>query len=194
MAKEKKIKISGLRCAKNGQLKGCFLLLASMLIPFYSMSQLIGIGADAQYNFQTEGLGAGARVSIFPNNRLSFVPQFSYYFPFNKVNEYYAGLALEYKFIRRPKFNIYGIAHGAYESWLNYEQSPMKTAKPTNLDLEAGIGISGTKRLRPYAEYRYNIRFLETHLRVGVLYIFGSGRGSRGYGGSRDRHCDAYRN
>lgn len=162
-------------------------------MPLWGMAQLIGIGADVMYNFQTEGIGAGARVSFFPNNRLSIVPEFSYYFPFNKVNEFYAGLALEYKFIRQPRFHVYAIAHGAYEQWLNYEQSPMKTAKPVNLDLEAGLGIATNTRLRPFLEYRYNIRFLETHLRLGVLYIFGNNNGI-GSGGGHDRRCDAYNN
>jgi hypothetical protein len=170
-----------------------FILIAIICGPLWAVSQNIGVGADVMYNFQSESFGAGARVSIFPNRKLSIVPEFSYYFPFNKVNEFYAGLALEYKFIRTPRFNIYAIAHGAYENWLNYEKSPMKTAKPNNLDLEGGLGISTNARLRPFLEYRYNIRFLETHLRLGVLYIFGSNHGGGGSGG-HDRRCDAYKN
>lgn len=168
-------------------------LLAMYFMSLCAQSQNIGIGADVMYNFQTESFGAGARVSIFPNNRLSIVPQVAYYFPFsfNKVNELNIGLALEYKFIYRERFHIYAIAHGAYNRWMNYAESPMPTAKPTNLNLEGGLGISTNGRLRPFLEYRYNIRFLETHLRLGVLYILGSNRGGSGSGG-HDRRCDAY--
>jgi hypothetical protein len=176
-------------------MRAFILLVAIALLSFSAKSQNIGIGADVMYNFQTESFGAGARVSIFPYNRLSIVPQVAYYFPFsfNKVNELNLGLALEYKFIYRERFHIYAIAHGAYNRWLNYAESPMTTAKPTNLNLEGGLGISTNGRLRPFLEYRYNIRFLETHLRVGVLYIPGSNHGRAG-SGVHDRRCDAYNN
>lgn len=136
-------------------------------------AQNIGVGADIMYNFQTESFGAGARASIFPNNRLSIVPQVSYYFAFNKVEEYYVGLALEYKVIMRDRINVYALAHGAYNNWISYERSPMKGAQPNNWNGEAGIGISNNKCLRPFLEYRYNFNFKETHLRLGLLYIFG---------------------
>ena len=152
-------------------------------------AQNIGLGAEAIYNFQTESFGAGARVNIFPNNRLSIVPQFSYYFAFNKVNEYNAGLGLEYKIIRANKFNIYALAHGAYNAWLNHERSEMKDAKQNNLNLEAGAGISTNTCLRPFLEYRYNVKFRETHLNLGLLYIFGCSGGGRG---KRDIRCSAY--
>jgi hypothetical protein len=167
-----------------------FILPFILLMPLLSNSQNIGIGADAMYNFQTESFGAGARVNFFPNNRLSFVPQFSYYFAFNKINEYFIGLGLEYKFIRRDRINFYAILHGGYNDWINYEASPLKGAQPNNWDLEGGIGVSTNTCLRPFLEYRYNVKFLETHLRLGILYIFGCRKGG---GHNRDRRCDAYR-
>ena len=146
-------------------------------------SQRIGVGADVMWNFQTESFGAGVRVPILPNNRLSFVPQFSYYFPFNPVHEYYAGMALEYKIIRRRKIDFYILAHGAYHSWLNFETSPMKDAKKSQLGTgEAGIGIVGTKCWRPFLEYRYNVRFKETHLRMGIIYVIGCKPQKWGFG------------
>ncbi len=164
-----------------------FLILAFVLLmPLSGSTQNIGIGADAIYNFQTESIGAGARVSIYPNHRLSIVPQFSYFFAFNKVNEYYAGLALEYKFIIRDKVHFYALAHGAYDNWINYAKSPMKDAKPNNFDLEGGVGVSTNGCLRPFLEFRYNARFRESNLHLGILYIFGCNNRSR-----RDR-CDAY--
>lgn len=152
-----------------------FLLI--FLLSFYFISsgkaQFIGAGADVMYNFQTESFGAGARVNFFPNNRLSFVPEFSYYFPSNKITEFYAGLAIEIKFIMREKVNFYGILHGGYNSWNNYSDSNYKNAQQNNWDAEGGIGVSNNKCLRPFLEYRYNVKFRETHLRLGILYIFG---------------------
>ncbi len=156
-------------------------------MPLGGKSQNIGVGGDVLYNFQTESIGAGARVNFFPNNRLSIVPQFAYYFAFNKINEYNIGLGLEYKFIRFKKFNFYAIGHGAYNHWINYEKSPLKGAKPNNWDLEGGLGVTTNTCLRPFLEYRYNLKFQETHLRLGILYIFGC------RAGHSDKRCDTYR-
>jgi hypothetical protein len=168
----------------------------ALLLPIVSRSQNIGVGADVMYNFQTESIGAGARVNFFPNKRLSIVPQFAYYFAFNKINEYYAGLGLEFKFIRRQKFNLYAVGQGAYNSWLNYQASEMKGAQQNNWNFEGGIGISNNRCLRPFMEYRYNVRFRETHLRLGLLYVFGcrngGGGGARGGGHGNGRRCAAY--
>ena len=173
---------------RNKKIKNIFILSSIFLMPLFSKSQNIGLGADAIYNFQTESVGAGVRLNIFPNSRLSFVPQFTYYFAFNKVNEYFLGLGLEYKFIRREKINFYVIAHGAYNNWLNYEASAMEGAKPNNWNFDGGIGISTNTCLRPFLEYRYNLKFMETHLRLGILYIIGCRKG----GGNRGKRCDAY--
>jgi hypothetical protein len=168
-----------------------FLAAFILVAPFWGKSQNIGAGADVMYNFQTESFGAGVRVNFFPNNKLSFVPQFSYYPSFNKIHEYYLGLGLEYKFLRLTKFDFYGIGHGAYNSWLNYASSSMDGAKPNNWNLEAGIGVTTNKCLRPFLEYRYNFKFRETHLRLGLLYIFGcSGNGKKR--GGKNHLCPAY--
>lgn len=165
------------------------LLVLCCLTAFASLTskgQNIGIGASGLYNFQTEGWGVGARLSINPNNRLSFVPQFSYYLPSNKVNEYYAGLSIEYKLYLAKKFHLYALMHGAYNSWLNYESSPMEDAQANNWNLEFGGGLTTNGCWRPFIEYRYNMNFKETHLQVGIMYILGCG--------SRSSHgiCPAY--
>ena len=168
--------------------------LLILLIPCCMKAQKIGIGADVMYNFQTESLGFGARASILPNSTISFVPQFSYYPGFNKVHEYYLGLGLEYKFWRPKNFIFYGIGHGAYNSWINYASSAMDGAQQTNWNLEAGLGVTTNKCLRPFMEYRYNFKFLETHLRLGVLYIFGcKGGGHKKAGGGKGyNNCPAF--
>lgn len=164
-----------------------------LCISFLSEAQTLGVGADVMYNFQTESFGVGVRANIYPNHRLSFVPQASYYPGFNKIHEWYAGLGLEYKVFRANPFDFYLIGHGAYNSWLNYEVSSMDGAKRSNWNLEAGIGVTTNRCLRPFMEYRYNIKFLETHLRIGFLYIFGCSGGQRMKGGGgKFKICPAY--
>ncbi len=161
-------------------MKKVFFILTLLLIPFFGFNQKIGAGASALYNVQTESLGIGARVSLYPNNRVSFVPQFSYYF-IGPVSEWTAGLSIELKIIRRKHANYYILGHGGYNKWLNPEQSAMEGAKPSNINAEAGIGISGTRCLRPFLEYRYNLNFRETHFQLGFLYIFGCKNNIGGY-------------
>lgn len=143
------------------------------LLPLLSKAQYVGVGASGIYNFQTESIGAGARVSIYPARRLSIVPQFSYYFGFNKITELTMGLGVEYKVIRTNRLNYYIIGHGGYNQWLNAEASVLPGASPSNWNAEGGIGISTTAWIRPFIEYRYNLKFQETHLQLGILYIFG---------------------
>ena len=171
-----------------------FLAGLVFMISFTAKSQNVGVGADVMYNFQTESFGAGARVNFFPNNNLSFVPQFSYYPGFNKIHEYYLGLGLEYKILKLQTINFYAVAHGAYNSWINYSSSSMEGAKETNWNLEGGVGVTSYKCLRPFLEYRYNLKFQETHLRLGLLYVFGCKGGGKKKSGGGGKHsiCPAY--
>lgn len=141
--------------------------------------QNVGIGLSGLYNVQTESFGAGARVVLFPDNVMSLTPQVSYYFPFNKITEWTVGAALDYKFLYRNKYYAYALVHGGYNRWSNYDESLMKDAEPNNWNLEGGIGITTTHCLRPFAEYRYNLKFQETHFNVGLLLVLGC-RGGRG--------------
>lgn len=144
-----------------------------LILSFFVNAQNIGVGASGIYNFQTESFGAGLRVNIFPNKRLSFVPQFSLFSPFSKIKEFTAGLGIEYKVIQKTKFNIYGLLHGGYNSWANYEGTAVVDAKQSNLNLEGGVGVSMNTCLRPFIELRYNVKFQESHLDLGFIYIFG---------------------
>ena len=164
------------------------------LLPFFGNTQNIGVGACALYNIQSESGGLGARVNFFPNNTFSYVPQFSYYF-FGPVSEFTVGLGVEYKVLKGNRFTAYLLAHGGYNQWLNAGSSGMEGAQAANWNLEGGVGITTNRCLRPFLEYRYNIKFMETHLRLGILYIFGCSSGN----GYRDENrikktmvCPAY--
>jgi hypothetical protein len=153
------------------------------------LAQNFGLGASGLYNFQTESVGAGLRGVVFPNKVISISPQVSYYFPFNKVHEITGGLSLEAKFARTRLFNIYGLAHGGYNRWISYDASALPDAQPNNWNFEGGIGVSGQKCLRFFAEYRYNLKFRETHLNAGLLYIFGC-KGRSGKFKSKSKKAD----
>jgi len=161
-------------------MKKIALIIIIISFPYLGNSQNIGVGASALYNVQSESFGAGARVSIFPNNTISYVPQFSYYF-IGPVSEWTVGLSLEFKILRGNTFDFYLLAHGGYNNWMNAGSSVLEGASPTNWNLEGGGGITTNKCLRPFLEYRYNIKFQETHLQLGLLYIFGCNNGGNGY-------------
>jgi len=154
------------------------------LAPFIGKSQNVGIGGDLQYNFETNGVGIGLRASIFPDRKLSFTPEFSYYPGFNQVQELYIGAAAEYKVFKVSYFNFYAIGQLAYNDWISYKTSPELGAKPNNLDLELGGGVTTNKCLRPFLEWRYNAIFREANMRLGLLYIIGCGGGSTSPGES----------
>jgi hypothetical protein len=170
------------------KLKFSFSLFFIFLFSFLGKAQNVGVGASAIYNFQTESFGAGVRVNIFPNKTISYVPQASYFFG-PKIKEFTIGLGIEYKVIQKEKFNIYGLAHAGYNQWLNPKTSDSThNYKPNNWNAELGIGISNNRCFRPFLEYRYNFKFLETHLDLGFIYIFGCSNG-----GSKGGHrCPAY--
>ena len=158
-------------------------LIATLLLFSTSVgAQRIGAGGSAMWNFQTESLGVGARVNFGPNNTISYVPQFTYYSLFiGSITEWMRGLQIEAKVIRGNTLNWYLLAHGAYDHWSNPNTAIMEDAQTRNWNLEGGGGLTTNWCLRPFLECRYNLKFRETHLRLGVLYVFGC-EGGRGDG------------
>jgi hypothetical protein len=179
-----------------------FVIIIFSFICISSFGQQIGVGASGIYNFQSESYGYGLRLSVFPTNNLSLTPQFSRFPSFNKVDEWTIGLGVEFKIIHFNKFFIYGLGHFGYNSWNNYAESPIKDAVKSNWNTEFGIGISTKHCLRPFVEWRYNIKFMESPVQIGLLYVFNckSGQnqrtarqgGGRGVFKSKKRGCPAY--
>lgn len=175
-------------------------IIALSTMSTVAFSQKYAAGGSVMYNLQTESVGFGIRGNLYPNRKWSFVPQISYYPSFNLVHEYTLGLGIEYKIIRQRKFFFYLLGHGGYNKWINYEESPMKDAKPNNFNLEGGLGVSMYSCIRPFLECRYNANFREAHLQLGVLYVFGcrsnSNPGSNGsiFSKGRRQTCPGYGN
>jgi len=64
-------------------------------------------------------------MSVFPDNMVSFTPQF-YYFFVGPISEWTAGLAMELKVIRFNSANIYLLAYGGYNNWMNPGESAFR--------------------------------------------------------------------
>lgn len=162
-------------------MKKTTLIFFVLIISLSVNAQKIGAGGSAMWNFQTESMGLGARVNFFPNNTISYVPQFTWYGLIGPISEWTVGLSIEAKMIRGNTFNWYLMAHGGYNNWGNAGSSVLENASTTNWNLEGGAGVTTNWCLRPFLEYRYNIKFQETHLRLGLLYIFGCGGDNGSY-------------
>jgi len=135
-------------------------------------AQGVGIGASVIYNFQTESFGSDIRVNLKPHKGFRIVPQLAYYPSFNKIHEYYAGLGLELNIFKIKRYSFYLLAHGAYNNWINVERSVMKDVEASNWALEGGIGlVKNTGCWRPFVECRYNVRWQESNLRIGIMYV-----------------------
>jgi hypothetical protein len=153
-------------------------ILISVLIYSMSMnvfSQKIGAGGSAIYNFQTNSFGIDLRTEI-PLKKpvfldgFSIVPQIAYYPWFNKITEFYVGSSVHLGVYTINKWAFYTLVNISYNGWINYKSSEMKDAKFSNLGVEGGIGVTTKKCLRPFIEFRYNIKWKEANLRLGLQY------------------------
>jgi len=171
-----------------------FILLSiSTLLQFGRLSAQ-EVGAELVGNPQTESFGLGFRANI-PVSSILISPQFAYYPSFNKVSEYYLGASAHVGIFGLNNSVIYGLANVSYNSWLNYEDSPMKKAHKANLGLEAGIGITGKRCVKPFGEFRYNVKWRETNLRIGILIDLsckGSGSGYHNSGERKAVNCPGH--
>ena len=160
----------------------------------------MGVGGAVIYNLQTEGWGIDLRANFKPNKNIRLVPQFTYFPSFNKVHEYDLGLGVELSLLRFRTYDLYLLGHGGYNAWTNYEESRIKEAQYSNWVGEIGAGLSKViKCWRPFVEYRYNFKWKEASLRLGVLYTLGGCKGGRygnhanyGLNGSHSIMCPAY--
>lgn len=127
-------------------------------------------GINGIYNFQTESVGLASRVLFGEQKQLQISPQFSYFIPGNKINEWTLGVSVQYRFFKMKKLQSYALVHGGYNRWTNYEDSFMKDAKLNNWNGEIGLGTVLGKKIRPFVELRYNTRHREASLHIGLLF------------------------
>lgn len=165
----------------------CLLLIVLLALTFQAKAQKFGMGASLMYNFQTESFAPSLR-GEFVRGELSIVPQVAYYPPFNKINEFYVGVSLHLNLISYSDYTLYGIANASYNGWMNHESSMMEKAKFSNWGAELGGGLKKGKCLKPFLELRYNFKWKEANLGLGLVYFFNCKKKK----GPRAMSCPAY--
>lgn len=160
-------------------LRKAYLLLPLLSLLFLTdiKAQKIPAGGSLIYNLQTRGFGVGARAEFQIKQvdlleGIYLVPQVAYFPGFNTIHEFYAGSSLHLGVYATKMFRVYALTNLSYNGWINYDESAASNAKFSNLQFDLGAGISGTKCWRPFFEYRYNLKWKEASLHLGLLYVF----------------------
>jgi hypothetical protein len=153
----------------------------------YADERKTGFGAAIIYNFMADGWGIDLRAKIpLPPRRLFIVPEVSYYPSFNLYHDLYAGAALHYElFTVKKKLTFYILGAGYYNKWINAEDFVPGQKKEDNFVAEAGAGIVRSRGcIRPFIEDRYDFKWEENTLRIGIYIYPGSCK--------KGSDCDAF--
>lgn len=133
-----------------------------------------GYGAAVIYNFQAESFGADVRVRIPVTGKLYAVPEISYYPSFNRYHDLFAGGALQYDLFSVKSYAFYPLAGVYYHNWMNAEEYAPGQHKTHNLSPQAGAGLVRNRGCwRPFIEDRYDFKWKEDNLRIGIYYYPG---------------------
>lgn len=155
-----------------------FALVSSAFVSSFAQKRNtneFGFGASFIYNFQTESFGADVRGYYLLKDRVAVVPELSYFFSFNPIHELYAGISVHYLFRFFKKYRPYLAASAFYNNWFNAEEYKEGLKKQQNFAPEVGIGIIRAKGcVRPFIETRYDVKWKEANLRIGVLFFLKS--------------------
>jgi hypothetical protein len=175
--------------AKHTSLFLLIMIITASLSAQYNPRQKPLLGAGGFYNFQTESSAAEVRFKIPLYRNVFITPRFSYYTPGNKIHEYYAGADMNWHLNSGRKIQPYLLAGAYYNNWINYEQQGASVLKKNNISPEAGCGIVFNIgcRLKPYLEYRYDIRWREGSIGAGLFLSF-----SKCPKSNRHQKCPAY--
>jgi len=135
-------------------------------------STLFGFGAI--YNFQTNGgaLDLRAKVPVYKNTYV--VPRFSYFPSLNNIHEFYLGADANYHVYRYKNLIPYVHLGGYYDRWINSDEFITNKAKKNNFVFEGGAGVVfDFNCLNPFLEYRYDTKWKEGSLELGLYLRFG---------------------
>jgi len=133
---------------------------------------LFGFGAI--YNFQTQGVALDLRAKIPVYKNTYVVPRFSYFPGLNNIHELYFGADANYHLYRYKNIIPYVHVGGFYDRWINYDDFVSKRAQLNNFVFEGGAGVVfDFNCLNPFLEYRYDTKWLEGSLELGLYLRFG---------------------
>ena len=170
--------------------KKIIFLFAFVLSLGNSQAQVIkewGVGFAGIWNYTAMTYGADLRAHLILSNRITIAPQLQYYPAFNTYRDFYAGASLHFNFTPSYQWGLYALAHASYHDWINYAESTNSKAQQNNWNAEPGLGIIRNYGcVRPFAEARYNIKWSEGNLRVGLTFFIGD------CGGGHHEVCPAY--
>jgi len=151
-----------------------FLFAFSIVTVRAQMVQEWGLGFAGIYNFTAQTFGADVRAHLILSNRFTVAPQLQYYPTINRFHDFYAGASLHYNFTPSYAWGVYALAHASYHDWINFAESTNPKAQQNNWNAEPGLGIIRNYGcVRPFAEARYNVKWNEGNLRVGLTFFFG---------------------
>ncbi len=157
-------------------LKLIFILLFFSQV-YHSKAQqqkrLIEYAIGSSYNFQTKGIAFEARGKINIYKSFYITPRISYFPSFNKIHEFYAGADLNYFFFDYKSISPYLILGGYYNNWINNKSFHSPLATKNNFAPEGGAGLLfNIGCFNPYIEYRYDRRWKEGIIGIGILIGF----------------------
>lgn len=146
-------------------------------------SQQNRIGGSVVYNPHTKSLGFGLRAeipieSINLLEGISIVPQLSYYPPFSPIHEFYLGSSVHLGVYSINRWSFYTLINLSYNGWINNDNNDYRQGKFSNLGVELGVGVSRKlmKCLYPFFECRYNFKWNEFNLGLGLMYTINCDR------------------
>lgn len=145
--------------------------------------RIVGAGAGTLYNFQANGIGVEARLVTNLYSSLYLSPRISYFPKFNHINELYAGADLSWIFPKiKKKYSPYIFTGAYYNNWINSSTFSSKEATKNNIGIEPGLGLLFNYHcINPYLESRYDLKWKEFYLGVGVIFKFGDCFGKNGF-------------
>lgn len=157
-------------------MKSILLVLVLFLSTLSIKSQVWdwGLGASAVATPQTLNFGGSLRALIMlDDDVVGIAPKFTYMPGLFNTVEWYAGGHLQYNIRPYKKTGVYAIL-GAYYNQHDQNADHRDASKNWSVLFEPGIGIQRNDGcLRPFAEARYNSKWKEGNLHVGLLFMWG---------------------
>lgn len=155
--------------------RSCAIIIFSVSVAFafaQEIKVIPEIGAGIVANLQTTGFGLELRYRVPLYHQFSITPRICYYHSLNSIHELYAGFDIVYHFPEIRKLKFYCLAGPYFNYWFNYLKFNHEVSRLTSFGAEPGLGVEQKIGvLSPYLEGRYNTRWKEGTLIIGLKII-----------------------